>query len=212
MKINGLIVAAGLSSRMGDTGFKPLLPLRGKTIIETTIDSMLHAGAEQVVIVLGYRAEEIKKVLLQTEADKRGQLLFAYNHNPMETDMLFSIQSGLAAMPICDAFFLLPGDMPLVADTTFLELLQVREQTGASLVFPCINGRRKHPPLIDYHLIPLICSYTGENGLRGVWIQYETQHPEQIREIAVTDQGCMTDIDTSDDYHRITHKKEVDVR
>ena len=34
-RICGLIVAAGLSSRMGC--FKPLLPLRGKTVIEKEI-------------------------------------------------------------------------------------------------------------------------------------------------------------------------------
>ena len=52
-RICGLIVAAGLSSRMGC--FKPLLPLRGKTVIENTIDSMLLCGISPVVIVLGYR-------------------------------------------------------------------------------------------------------------------------------------------------------------
>lgn len=46
-RICGLIVAAGLSSRMGC--FKPLLPLRGKTVIENTIDSMLLCGISPVV-------------------------------------------------------------------------------------------------------------------------------------------------------------------
>ncbi len=41
-RIGGLILAAGLSSRMGD--FKPLMPLRGKTLIENTIDSLLLCG------------------------------------------------------------------------------------------------------------------------------------------------------------------------
>ncbi|MFT4005758.1 MAG: NTP transferase domain-containing protein [Lacrimispora sp.] len=49
----GLILAAGLSSRMGD--FKPLMPFKGKALIESTIDSMLAAGVKQIVIVLGYR-------------------------------------------------------------------------------------------------------------------------------------------------------------
>ena len=41
-RIGGLILTAGLSSRMGD--FKPLMPLRDKTLIENSIDSMLLCG------------------------------------------------------------------------------------------------------------------------------------------------------------------------
>lgn len=50
-RIGGLILAAGLSSRMGD--FKPLMPLRGKTLIENTIDSLLLCGVAPIVVVLG---------------------------------------------------------------------------------------------------------------------------------------------------------------
>lgn len=59
--INGLIVAAGLSKRMGQ--FKPLMPLQGKTVIENAINSMLESGVHQVVIVLGYRADEVEHCL-----------------------------------------------------------------------------------------------------------------------------------------------------
>ena len=50
-RIGGLILAAGLSSRMGD--FKPLMPLRGKTLIENSIDSLLLCGVDPIVVVLG---------------------------------------------------------------------------------------------------------------------------------------------------------------
>ena len=49
-RIGGLIPAAGLSSRMGD--FRPLMPLRGKTPIENTIDSLLLCGAARLGIGL----------------------------------------------------------------------------------------------------------------------------------------------------------------
>ena len=59
--ICGLILVAGLSSRMGD--FKPLLPLCGKTLIENTVDSMLRGGAEKIVVVTGYRGNEVEEIL-----------------------------------------------------------------------------------------------------------------------------------------------------
>ena len=54
-RIGGLILAAGLSSRMGD--FRPLMPLRGKVLIENTIDSLLLCGAAPNVEVLASNGE-----------------------------------------------------------------------------------------------------------------------------------------------------------
>ena len=56
-RIGGLILAAGCSKRMGD--FKPLMPLRGKTLIENTIDSMLLCGISPITVVLGHRGRDI---------------------------------------------------------------------------------------------------------------------------------------------------------
>jgi molybdenum cofactor cytidylyltransferase len=108
----GLILAAGLSSRMGD--FKPLMPFRGKTLIESTIDSMLAAGVKQIVIVLGYRRNEIESVL---RLHYGKEIIYASNPHYETTDMLTSIKYGLRSMPHCKAFFLLPGDMPVVKKT-----------------------------------------------------------------------------------------------
>ena len=49
MKIQGLIVAAGQSSRMG--AFKPLLELEGYALIERSIFSLKNAGVEEIVVV-----------------------------------------------------------------------------------------------------------------------------------------------------------------
>ena len=205
MKVNGLVTAAGLSSRMGETGFKPLLSLRGKTVIENTVDSMLQAGVEQVVVVLGHRAEEIEQVLFQTQAFHDGKILTAYNSNAAGTDMLCSIKLGLEIMPECGAFFLLPGDMPLIARETFLKLIQVKEETEAKLIFPTIDGHRKHPPLIDSSVTKVICDYQGEDGLRGIWNNFEAIDAESMSavHVAIEDMGCVMDMDTGEDYKKM---------
>jgi len=105
LETNGIILVAGLSSRMGD--FKPLLKLDGKTMIEHSVDSMLHSGVNQVIVVLGYRGEEIE-VLLKNKYDT-SRLVFTHNLKYAETDMLSSVKIGIAALNKCDAFYLLPG-------------------------------------------------------------------------------------------------------
>ena len=143
-RICGLIVAAGLSSRMGC--FKPLLPLRGKTVIENTIDSMLLCGISPVVIVLGYRGREVEAVLRSRYL--AGTVIPVYNRDFASTDMLASIQLGAAALPPCSAFFLMPGDMPVVTKETFLTVCRARSGGVPSITFPTLDGYRKHRPRV----------------------------------------------------------------
>lgn len=189
--ICGLILAAGLSSRMGE--FKPLLPLRGKTLIENTVDSVLNGGARLVVVVTGYRGAEVEAVLRQRYGK---QVLLVQNPDFAETDMLHSIQIGCRAMPNCDAFFLLPGDMPVVHQATFHKLRRARPADGPSVIFPTLGGSRKHPPLIDTKLIPEILAFQGGGGLRQLW----QQHEKRILTVPVDDEGVRIDLDTRQEY------------
>lgn len=204
MNINGVITAAGLSTRMGD--FKPLMLLEGKTLIENCIDSMLDAGVTCVTVVLGYRADEIEALLSSRYNDD--QLVLAYNTEYASTDMLTSVKIGIRSLPACDAFFLLPGDMPAVSASTFRALQKTWAQTHAKVVFPAMAGKRKHPPLVSYDCIRDILSYEGDNGLRGIWHRFE----EQTDLVTVDDDGCRIDADTMEDYERLTeYMKEKNI-
>ena len=196
--ICGLVLAAGLSRRMGE--FKPLLPFRGKTLIENTIDSILSSGAHQVVVVTGHRADELEAVLREKY---EGRVILTRNREFSTTDMLHSIQIGCAAMPECDAFFLLPGDMPVVEPITFQKVLAQRDGT-LGVIFPTLDGFRKHPPLVDYRLIPQILGFHGEGGLRRFWQEQE----HLIRTVAVDDAGVWMDLDTQEDYKKCKEKYE----
>ncbi len=189
-KIGALILAAGMSTRMRD--FKPLMPLNGRTLIENTIDSVLKSGTDFAVIVTGFRADEIE---LLVQARYRDRILCVRNGAFHTTDMLESIRTGCRAMPTCDAFFLLPGDMPLVQEKTFHMLLAMRDGQKR-IIFPTLSGYRKHPPLIDSRFIPDILSFYGDGGLRGLW----KLHEDEIIEVPVDDIGVSIDLDTQEQY------------
>lgn len=195
MKINGLILAAGLSSRMGD--FKPLMPVRDRTLIESSIQSVLNGGAAQVLVVLGHRADEVEAVIRARYTAQ--QVPLCRNSDYAATDMLASCKIGLAALPPCGAFFFLPGDMPAIAQETFFALCAARAKTGARVIFPTLAGRRKHPPLVGVECIPAILAYDGPGGLRGVWQQLEGE----IAHVPVDDTGCLLDTDTMQDYQKL---------
>lgn len=196
--ICALVPLAGLSSRMGE--FKPLIELRGKTLIENTMDSLLCAGVQRIVAVTGYKADDVEPILRSRYADR---IIIVRNSEFATTDMLHSIKSGLNAMPKCDAFFLLPGDMPVVKQSTFSALIE-RRRGEREIIFPMLSGYRKHPPLISSSYIPDILAFEGQGGLRAFFNKYA----ESIIEVPVDDEGVWVDLDTEEDYKNCKSKYE----
>lgn len=190
--IAAIVTAAGLSSRMGD--FKPLLSFGGSTVIETTLTNLFSGGVDSVVLVLGKRAEDIRAAL---EGKFPGKLIFTENTRYAETDMLTSLKLGAAALPECEAFFVLPGDMPLISPKTLRLLISQMRSRRPELAFPLLDGRRKHPPLLSARLKTPLLDYTGENGLRGFFAGVE-----RILEVPVADIGCGFDLDTPEQYEK----------
>jgi CTP:molybdopterin cytidylyltransferase MocA len=196
MRLGGLVLAAGLSSRMG--AFKPLMYIGGKTLIERTVESLFCGGAQVVTVVLGCRAGEIRKQLSRAFPTER--VRFVLNPDYATTDMLTSIKKGVSALAPCDAFFLLPGDMPAVAESTMAALTVALARSDARIAMPTVDSRRKHPPLICASCSDDILSYDGECGLRGIWRSYEGR----IAEVAVRDTGCLLDADKMEDFLKLS--------
>ena len=80
-------MAAGLSSRMKE--FKPVLRLNGFPMIQMTVQSMKNAGVEKIVVVTGYRGQEIVRAL------KDEDVILAENKEYAVTDMLTSAKIGI---------------------------------------------------------------------------------------------------------------------
>lgn len=201
MTINGLVLAAGQSNRMGD--FKPLMRIGAHTLLEATVGSLFAGGAEHVTVVLGHRAEEVA-AKLTARVWARG-VNFWVNHEYENTDMLRSIQLGVSALPPCDAFYLLPGDMPAVNPQTFRRLASEFIRTDARVIFPMLRGRRKHPPLVSARCVADILAYRGDGGIRGLWQQYGGD----LIEVATEDPGCALDADTAEDLERLIRYMEA---
>ena len=62
----GVILASGLGSRLNSEGRnepKPLMPVGGMALIERVITLMQTAGIEKIVVVVGYRGDQIKEYI-----------------------------------------------------------------------------------------------------------------------------------------------------
>lgn len=198
MKLGGLILAAGLSSRMGE--YKLLLDICGKRMVDWSIDSMLEAGAQQVVVVCGHKKEVLKKHIWKQYREQKGLPVETIdNLNYKNGKMFDSVKTGLPLLKKMDAVYLLPADMPAVSQETFHRLREEMEQTKKTIIMPVMAGFRKHPPLFSTILMDEILSYQGGDGLRGFWKKKE----DLIREVEVGDFGCTLDADVPADVERL---------
>lgn len=188
-----IILSAGTSSRMGD--FKPLLPLGGKTVIERAVALFREAGAEDIRVVLGYRAHDVIPVLKPLGV----QIVV---NDQFTGEMFTSVKAGVGTLgKETSAFFLLPVDMPLVKLDTLVRLAAVYRQlsSDAVIVYPCYQGKRGHPPLISASYIPEILSWLRLDGMKGFLEEKESAAVE----VAVADRGVIQDMDTPADYMTI---------
>ena len=135
--ISAVIAAAGLSSRMKN--FKPLLCLGSSTIISNTINTLQCAGAEHILVVTGYQSAVLERHLSSCG------VMFLKNERFAQTDMLFSVQMGLRALPQdSERIFITPADIPLVSPDTLKQMLLLQNQ----VICPLYQGLQGHPLLL----------------------------------------------------------------
>ena len=185
MQTAALIVAAGMSSRMGD--FKPMLSIGSITIAQRVVATFHQAGIEKIVMITGYQA-----VTLERHLSGSG-VIFLRNDHYETTQMFDSVKIGLKyLMDKCDRVLFTPVDVPLFTAETVRRLLD----TNAALACPVCDGQQGHPLLISAALLPKILSDCGEQGLKGAVSRCGTA----MTAVAVNDPGTLRDADTPEDY------------
>ncbi len=190
--ISAIVLAAGESKRMGRP--KQLMPFGNKTILEQVIDSLLDSRVDEVVLVLGYHAEELRQVI----ANRAVKIVVNPDyHKGMST----SIIAGLKQVSRrTQAVMFVLGDQPLVSHQTIDQLIQEFDNHGQGIAIPTYRGRRGHPVIFDMKYKDELLKLTGDIGAR----QIALNHPEEILEVPVNSPGIIIDIDTTDDYNSLS--------
>src|SRR5207302_4824903 len=139
MHITAIVLAAGESRRMGT--LKPLLPFGKQTVIETVVSSLLRCPIDEVLVVLGHRAEEIARPLASYPV--RTVLNPEYL-----SGMLTSVQSGFAAArPDTEWFVIALADQPALDAALTTQLIEIARDGTVGMLVPTFAGRRGHPLL-----------------------------------------------------------------
>lgn len=191
IRIGGLILAAGRSSRMG--AFKPLLPLGESNIILSSVDK-LHSLCGRIAVVVGRNSFQMREVLAPYP-----YVTVLYNEDFKTAPMFSSVLLGVEYLiSKCERMFILPCDTPAFREHTLFVMQKHMNDTGAKAVIPTFCGRAGHPVLIDAKMIRGILNYDGRNGLAGA-----IKALGGASEAAVPDYGILLDADTPQDYDKL---------
>ena len=188
METGAVVVAAGMSSRMGD--FKPMLSIGEISVAQRVVATLRQAGAERVVVVTGYNADELERHLSKSGA------VFVRNEEYRTTEMFDSALIGLKYIRgKCDRILFTPVDVPLFTAATVRELLD----SGAELACPVCGGQRGHPILMSPDVVDRLLRDSGEDGLKGALGRCGV--PMTL--VDVPDPGILHDADTPEDYRQL---------
>ncbi|HVD01893.1 MAG TPA: nucleotidyltransferase family protein [Candidatus Dormibacteraeota bacterium] len=193
MKSAGLVLAAGSSRRMGTP--KQLLPLNGRPLLEGVVAAANASALDEVVVVLGANAEEVRRVVDLG----RARVVVNPDH---EAGLGSSVRTGLAALgPEVGRAMVILGDQPAVSAELFDRLLDLQSSSGlpsAALRF----GTLLHPPVVlERSLFGDLGSLEGDVGCRAV----VRGRPELVAPLpAETDGVHPIDLDTPEDYRRVS--------
>lgn len=185
METAALIVAAGMSSRMGS--FKPMLNIGSISVAQRVIANFRQAGINKIVMITGFNATMLERHLAGNN------IIFLRNENYERTQMFDSVKIGLNYLSDkCERLLFTPVDVPLFTSQTVKKLLS----SGAKLACPVCNGLTGHPLLISKELFPTILADSGDGGLKGA----VDRCGAELVQIAVDDPGTVRDADTPEDF------------
>ncbi|MCI8663660.1 MAG: NTP transferase domain-containing protein [Hungatella sp.] len=189
MKATGaVLVAAGLSSRM--EAFKPMLPFGRSTISIHIVTMLKDMGIAPIVVVTGYRGDELQQHLSFTD------VRFIKNERFRETQMFDSVRLGIGAVcKDCERLMILPVDLPAIMPDTIRQQMMI----DAPIIRTTCHGEPGHPVMLWSQVAEMLCGYQGDGGLRGA-----IEHSGiAITNLEVEDEGIYRDMDTREQYQEL---------
>ncbi len=182
--VSAILLAAGKSSRMGK--LKQLMPLGDNTMLEQTLDNLLGSKAAEVIVVLGYKAEEVVRRL-------SGRPIKVVVNPLYRKGMGTSIAAGLKFIDSqAQAVMLTLGDQPYVDSPTIDRLIDEFGGSDKGIAIPTYQGRRGHPLIFARKYQAPLSHLSGDIGGREII----RKHPEDVLEVPVDCEGITIDIDT----------------
>ena len=158
--VAAIVLAAGRSSRMAPR-HKLLVDMAGTPMVTRVVDHVLSSRARPVLVVVGYRGDEVAVAL----RGRNATVVACADH---ADGISASLRAGLAALPAsADAAVVVLGDMPLVSGAMLDRLVAAYDPAGGLTVVAATHrGALGNPVLWDRRHFVEMAALTGDRGAR----------------------------------------------
>lgn len=158
--ISAIVLAAGASRRFGSQ--KLLADLRGKPVVRWSVEQVLGASPDELLVVVGHEGASVRAAL------HRLAVRFVANQEWPE-GIGSSLRAGIAALgPRTDAAMIALGDQPSVDAAVVAALLKAYTDAPGPIMAPSYRGERGHPVIFAASLFPELLAIQGDRGARDV--------------------------------------------
>lgn len=185
-RVFALVLAAGQSRRMGGRN-KLLQEIEGVPLVKKVVNAAAKSSCDGVLVVTGHEAAQVENVLAR--ADVKTEFCPDY-----ASGLSASLRAGIAALPQeCDAVVVCLGDMPKVTSAHIDRLVTTYDPLeGRAVCVPTFRGKRGNPVLWDRRFFSELMDLKGDVGARHLI----GEHAQLVCEVAMDDEGVLTDVDT----------------
>ena len=185
MKNAAVIQAAGKGSRFHSDQYKLLAPVDGVPMILRTLEPVLHAGFDEIVVVTGYHAAEMRDVLAHLPVR-------IVENKDWEKGQSTSLSAGVRAVrDSSDRACLLLGDQPFLRSDTIRALLKESVSHPEEIIVPFFQEKRGNPIVVPAVYYERLLALT-EGDVGGKQLLKAVGY----RVLPVDDPGILRDIDT----------------
>jgi molybdenum cofactor cytidylyltransferase len=187
--VSGLVLAAGRSSRFGETD-KLLSLANGRPLLEYALGAMAEAHLASVACILGANAEAFGRRI-----DFQGAQPIICPDWPEGQSA--SLRAGIEAFRDSDAVVITLGDQPLITAAA-IDRVVCSRQAGAMAVQATYGGVPGHPVVLESALFDRLVELSGDRGAGGVIADVR---PKQV---ACDGLGSPRDVDSAADLSEVS--------
>ena len=187
-KVSAIVLAAGLSRRMGPENKLGLL-YQGKPLVHHVIDQLSKSVASEIIIVTSEVSQELfpdHEIIL---------------NEYYQTGMTSSIQAGVrAASKQTDGYMICLGDQPLIQTEDYNQIIQAfGEQLmsdAKTIILPSYQGKKGNPVVFSLEHKQAILDHPQPEGCKEI-VQTNKEH---VVLTALNTPGILLDVDQREDY------------
>lgn len=188
-----IVLAAGKSTRMRGKN-KLLTRIEGRPMIRRVVENALNSKIDEVIVVLGWEAERIRKELQDLPCR------FVINKD-YEKGQSSSVKAGLKEVgKTTQALLVLPGDVALIDSHSINTVIETYNREKRPIVVAAHNGRLGHPILFGKELFGEIEQIDEASfGLKSV----VKKHEQAMRLVETGSENALRDVDNPEDIERL---------